>query len=160
MRDDWKQTIEGKKWDQLERMKSVRIFNPFHVLGNKISECDINGLKIFKFYDHPEIRAEIEMMKNEVMKCQALVASIKSFEERKDNKGKDTFDSSGWLKSNCATLSGFTYVLRSVLTNSSNSCQPESLFTVFNTTFDDDQKKSHTDYIELSMQLQFNKRDL
>ncbi len=52
--DYWKQTIEGKKGDQLERMKTVRIFNPLHVLGNKISESDIDGLKIFKFYDHPE----------------------------------------------------------------------------------------------------------
>jgi hypothetical protein len=31
--DYWKQTIEGKKGDQLERMKVVRIFNPLHVLG-------------------------------------------------------------------------------------------------------------------------------
>jgi hypothetical protein len=44
--DYWKQTIEGKKGDQLERMKTVRIFNPLHVLGNKISEFDIDGLKI------------------------------------------------------------------------------------------------------------------
>jgi hypothetical protein len=32
--DYWKQTIEGA---QLERMKTVRIFNPLHVLDNKIS---------------------------------------------------------------------------------------------------------------------------
>ena len=31
--DYWKQTIEGKKGDKLERMKAVRIFNPLHVLG-------------------------------------------------------------------------------------------------------------------------------
>jgi hypothetical protein len=43
---------------QLERMKAVRIFNPMHVLGNKISESDIGGLKILKFYDHPEIRPQ------------------------------------------------------------------------------------------------------
>jgi hypothetical protein len=49
-------------------------------------------LKIFKFYEHPEIRGEIEVMKNEVMKYQSLPGSIKSFEERKDNKVKDTFD--------------------------------------------------------------------
>ncbi len=59
--DYWKQTIEGKKGDQLDRMKVVRIFNPLHVLGNKISESDIDG-----------------------------------FEERKDSKGKDTFDLSDW----------------------------------------------------------------
>ncbi len=138
----------------------MRIFNPQHVLGNKISESDIDGLKIFKFYAHPEIRAEIEVMKNEVMKFQALAASIKSFEERKDIKGKDTFDLSDWWKLNCATLPGFAYVLRAVLTNSPKSCPPERLFGIFNATYNDDQKKSHVDYIELSMQSQFNKRDL
>jgi hypothetical protein len=137
--DYWKQTIEGKKGDQLERMKAVCVFNPLHVLGNKISVSDIDGLKIFKFYEHPEIRAEIEVMKNEVMKYQALAASIKSFEERKDTKGKDTFDLSDWWKSNCATLPGFTYVLRAVMTNSPNSCPPERLFSLFNTTYNDDQ---------------------
>jgi hypothetical protein len=51
--DYWKQTIEGKKGDQLERMKVVRIFNPMDVLGNKISESDIDGFKKFKFYGAP-----------------------------------------------------------------------------------------------------------
>jgi hypothetical protein len=60
--DYWKRTIEGKKGDQLERMKAGRIFNPLHVLGNKMSESDIDGLKIFKFYEYPEIRAQIEVM--------------------------------------------------------------------------------------------------
>jgi hypothetical protein len=50
----------------------------------------------------------------------ALIAdawgSIKSFEERKDSKGKDTFDLSDWWKSNCATLPGFASVLRAVMT--------------------------------------------
>jgi hypothetical protein len=31
---------------------------------------------MFKFYEHPEIRPEIEVMKNEVIKYQALAASI------------------------------------------------------------------------------------
>ena len=142
-------------------MKTVHIFNPpLHVLGNKSSVSDIDGLKIFKFYEHPEIRAEIEVMKNEVMKYQALAASIKSFEERKDSKGKDTFDLSDWWKSNCATLPGFAYVFRAVLTNSPNSCPSERLFSLFNATYNDDQKSSYADYIELSMQSQFNKRGL
>ena len=49
-------------------------------------------LKIFKLYEHPEIRPQIEVMKPEVMKYQILAGSIKSFEERNDSKGKDTFD--------------------------------------------------------------------
>ena len=117
-------------------------------------------MKIFKFYEHPEILVEIEVMKPEFIRNQDLDDSIKSFEERKDNKGKDTFDFSDWWKSNCATLPGFAYVLRTVLTNSPNSCAPECLFIIFNTTYNDDQKSSHTDYIELSIQSQFNKRVL
>jgi hypothetical protein len=33
-------------------------------------------------------------------------------------------------------------------------------FIIFNATYKDDQKSSYTDYIELSMQTQFNKRTL
>ena len=117
-------------------------------------------LKIFKFFEHHEIRPQIELMKTEVIKYQALAGSIKSFEEKKENKGKDTFDLSDWWKSNCVTLPGFAYVLSVVLTNSPTSCPPERLFSIFNATYNDDQKGSHADYIELSMQSQFNKRAL
>jgi hypothetical protein len=127
-------------------MKTVRIFNPMYVLGNKISVSDIDGLKIFRLYGYPKIRVQIEVMKTEVLKYQTLVDSIKSFEERKENKGKDAFDLSDWWTSNCATLPDFTYVLCVVVTNSPNSCPTESLFIIFNTTYNDDQKNSHTDY--------------
>jgi hypothetical protein len=93
--DYWKQTIEGKKGDQLERMKVVRIFNPLHVLGNKISESDIDGFKKFKFYEHPEIRPQIEVMKTEVMKYQSLTGSIKSFEERARGRTPSTYLTGG-----------------------------------------------------------------
>ena len=106
-------------------------FQPGTYLDNKILVSDIDGLKIFKLYEHPEIRPQIEVMKTEVMKYQTLVDSIKSFEERKDIKGKDTFDLSDWWKSNCVTLPGFAYVLCVVMTNSPNSCPPESLCSTF-----------------------------
>ena len=83
-------------------------------------------------------------------------------EERKDSKGEDNFDLSDWWKSNCATLPAFAYVLRAVLTNSPNSCPPgsERLCSIFNTTYNDDQKSSYADYIQLSMLAQFNERVL
>ena len=37
---------------------AVRIVNPLHVPGNRISVSDIDGLKIFKLYEHPEIWKE------------------------------------------------------------------------------------------------------
>ena len=95
------------------------------------------------------------------MKYQTLAdSSIKPHVERKDVKGNDTFDLSDWWKANCEKLPAFTYVLRAVLTNSHKSCPPESLFTIFNSTFDADQKSSYTDYIQLSIQSQFNNRAL
>ena len=110
--DYWKETIEVKKGAQLGRMKAVRIFNPLYILGNKISVSDIDGLKIFKLRDHPEIRPQIEVMKTEVMKYQALADSIKSFVQRKDSQGEGHFRlvsfvqvklcTSDWWKSNCA----------------------------------------------------------
>ena len=55
---------------------------------------------------------------------------------------------------------GFANVLRAVLTNSPNSCPSDRLCSLFKATYNDDQKTSYTDYIELSMQSQFNKRVL
>jgi hypothetical protein len=80
--DYWKQTITIKTGARLARMKVVRIFNPLHFLGTKISVSDIDELKIFKFYEHHEIRPQIELMKTEVIKYQALAGSIKSFEDQ------------------------------------------------------------------------------
>jgi hypothetical protein len=111
-----------------------------------------------KLYEHPEIRPQIEVMKTQVIKYQSLADSIKSFSERKDSNGKDTVDLSDWWKANSATLPGFTYVLRAVLTNSPNSCPPDRLFSIFYATYDDDQKRSHADYIQSLIQSQFNKR--
>ena len=42
--------------------------------------------------------------------------------------------------------------------NAPNSIPPERVFSILNDTFDDDMDNSHADYIELSLQLQFNSR--
>ena len=39
-----------------------------------------------------------------------------------------------------------------------NSIPPERVFSILNYTFDDDQDRALADYIELSLQLQFNER--
>ena len=39
-----------------------------------------------------------------------------------------------------------------------NSIPPERVFSILNNTFDDDQDSARADYIELSLQLQFNER--
>ena len=42
----------------------------------------------------------------------------------------------------------------------SNSCPPERLFSMFNATFGEDQRRAFGDYLELAMQSQYNKRNL
>jgi hypothetical protein len=50
-----KVSLIGISWNELR----LCIYNPQYVLDNMMSESDIDGLKIFKFYEHPQIRAEI-----------------------------------------------------------------------------------------------------
>ena len=57
-------------------------------------------------------------------------------------------------------LSCESFVLRALLTNAPNSCPPERLFSMFNATFGEDQKRAFGDYLELAMQSQYNKRNL
>ena len=53
-------------------------------------------------------------MKTNFMKYQTLTDSITSFEEKKDNKGRDTFDLSDQWKSNCGKPPAFKFFARSV----------------------------------------------
>ena len=71
---------------------------------------------------------------------------------------KDTFNHLEWWRANGDKVPAFKFVLRAVLANSPNSIPPERMFSVLNGTFDDDQKRALADYMELSLQLQFNER--
>ena len=47
---------------------------------------------------------------------------------------------------------------RGAKTTPPNSVTPERVFSVLNDTFEDDMDRSHADYSELSLQLQYNGR--
>ena len=74
------------------------------------------------------------------------------------HKKEDTFTLSGFWRTNEGELPALSYVLRAVLANAPNSIPPERVFSILNNTFDDDMDSAHADYIELSLQLQFNER--
>ena len=97
-------------------------------------------------------------MKTEITKYNSLVKSIKPLPQRLDPKGEDTFSLLSFWRANEGEVPAFAYVLRAVLANSPNSIPPERVFSVLNDTFDDDMASSLADYIELSLQLQFNPR--
>jgi len=102
--DYWIKTIDIKKGDEVARLKTARIFNPLHVVVNKISVDDIDNLKLFKLSEHPQIGPHIQDMKSEINKYHALVQSIKSLDERKDVKGKDTFSLPEWWRCNSGSF--------------------------------------------------------
>eukprot|EP00966_Prymnesium_polylepis_P325617 7381590-Prymnesium_polylepis.1 len=154
-------TVEGKRGAQLARMKAARFFNPLHVLANgAVTEEDIDALSIFRFSKHPRLKPKIQEMKSEMAQYNKLVKDIKPAAQRLDGKGKDTFDLGAFWSENeeGKGVSAFAYVLRAVLANAPNSIPPERVFSILNDTFDDDMERSHADYIELSLQLQFNSR--
>ena len=93
----------------------------------------------------------LEGMKDEISKYNAIASGIKSCDERKDVKSNDTFVFCDWWRYNSGELSNFAFVLRAVLMHVPNSCPPERLFSIFNATFDVNQKSSFGDYIELSI---------
>jgi hypothetical protein len=93
-------------------------------------------------------------------KYHAIVQSIKSLDERKDAMGRDTFSLPEWWRFNSGALPHFSFVLRALLTNAPNSCPLERLFSMFNATFGEEQRRAFRDYLELAMQSQYNKRNL
>ena len=86
-------------------------------------------------FNTPELD-EFMVLYNTVV-CETASASVRLF-------SKITSKMSGKIP--------FAYVLCELFTNSPNSCTPESLFSIFNTTYNGDHHKSHADYIELSIQ--------
>ena len=64
----------------------------------------------------------------------------------------------GFWQANELELPNFAAVLRVILTNSPNSVPPERVFSILNDTFEADMDRAYADYIELSLQLQFNNR--
>ena len=68
------------------------------------------------------------------------------------------FDLQVWWREAASKIPAWAVVLRAVLTNSPNSIPPERCFSILNDSFDDDQTSSSADYIEHSIQSQYNAR--
>ena len=153
--------MEGKRGAQLKRMKVARIFNPLYVksLGSPLLATDIDELSIFRFSKHTELAPQIEAMKSELSAYLDLLKDIKPLEQRRHAKTKkDLFDLQVWWREAASKIPAWAVVLRAVLTNSPNSIPPERCFSILNDSFDDDQTSSSADYIEHSIQSQYNAR--
>ena len=99
-------------------------------------------------------------LKTEIPKYLAHVKQIKPRSERIDKKGNDTFDYEAFWRGveESGDIPTFCLFCRKILCYSPNSCPPERVFSILSDTFGDDQHNALPDYMELSLQKQFNQR--
>ncbi len=102
-------------------------FQPDKCLTNKISVSGIDGLKIFN-----------ENQSHEVPDSNAVLIPSRHSRKGRRTRGRTL---STYLIGGSQLVQPYQhshFVFRVVLTNSPNSCPPESLFSIFNTTYNDD----------------------
>jgi ribosomal protein L6P/L9E len=150
--------VLGRDGAQLRRMSAGSYFNPISV--NLPSELGITNLvRVFPmFMKHPRLVGAPSKMSAEIPTYISLINSIPPASERMDDEGHDTFDIAVFWRRAARKLPATALALRAVITNSPNSAPPERVFSILNDTFDDDQTTSLSDYIQLSLQLQYNAR--
>ena len=95
-------------------------------------------------------------MKKELPAYRAVVAMIKSLEEREDAEGNDTFDMEAWWEIQRGDLRAWASVLHAVLCHVPNSCPPERAFSILSNCIDDDQYNALTDYKKAMAMAQHN----
>ena len=88
----------------------------------------------------------------------ARAATVAAIAQLDAKTKKDTFDLQVWWCEAASKIPSWATMLRAVLTNSPNSIPPERCFSILNDSFDDDQSRSNADYIELSIEKQYNAR--
>ena len=58
----FKTSVEGKRGPQLQRMKTVRFFNPMHVHANgPVTVADIDGLSLLRLSREADIQKAIQV---------------------------------------------------------------------------------------------------
>ena len=108
-------------------------------------------MSVFAFSRHPQVAPELAQMKQQVATYNSLCAALATTNKKK-------FDIESFWRTNASTVPSWAFVCRAVLANATNSCPPERVFSILNNSFDDDQDRAYADYIQLSLQLQFNNR--
>jgi hypothetical protein len=112
----------------------------------------------FAFFQHPDFRAVSDGMKSELATYAAHLERIPPLSRRKDPEGHDTFKTLRWWRGRIKSLPNWVLALRGVLAHSPSSAAAERVFSILNNSFDNDQKRAKADYMEISLQLQYNKR--
>ena len=140
------------------------MFDPLHAQVHQVTMSDVGALACFGFSKRTDYKQHIDQMKTELGKYNSLVALIKPESERLvkvrgTDKLEDSWDMQSWWRLNKVEIPAFFKVLQAVLTHSPNSCVPEAIFSVLANSFDSNQKNAYADYMEYSLQRQYNNRN-
>ena len=154
--------VMRKRHQQINRLKAARMFDPLYAKAHAATAANIDALQCFKFAKHPCIAPALKNMHAEIDVYNAKVTAIPDLSQReitaRDGTKTDSFEIEAWWKEARSSLPNFAVVLRAILCHSPHSCAVERLFSVLNNSFDEQQANAYSDYIELSLQLQFNSR--
>ena len=151
----------GDRASQMARMNAAVIFDPLHVKSAPITAAQIDALEVFRFSQDVEKATHLVKMKDEVKTYNALAQKILPLSLRlldKDDNKTDTFDLQLWWLEARTDLPSTFQIMRAVLTHAPNSIPPERCFSILADSFDEDQECAYADYMETSVQLQFNNR--
>ena len=69
---------------------------------------------------------------------------------------QDSFDIAKWWQEQYVALPHFALVVRALYCQSVSSCSAERVFSILNDSFTEDPTNSLANYMELSLQLQYN----
>ena len=156
--DYYRTRILGRDRSQVERMRVSGFFEPRAINAPSQEGIDALGEKFRFLSRHAEFDGIVPKMKAELPIYHALISSITPLEQRKDALGNDTFDIADFWSKAASKLPAMALALRGVMAHSPNSAPPERVFSIMGNTFDDNQETALNDYVELSLQLQYNAR--
>ena len=153
----------SERQEQIERMRTCRLLCPLHNKEHPATAQDIDDLvAAFKFMGadgHPDFRNIGAQMKSELKRYNMLCQFVQKPPTPAAGTGSVKFPVLTWWRQKKLTLPAFTLVLRGVVTHAPSSAMCERVFSILNNSFDKQQLRALADYMELSLMLQFNRKE-
>ena len=128
--------------DTLQAFKCARLFDPSKVTELQPSASDVDSLKIIPFLKDTAV---INGLKSELATYLAKAEDVSS-----------TVSKTEWWKQHSQDLPRWSSACQLVLLMQPSSAAAERAFSLLTNSFNDEQKRSLEDYIELSIMLQYN----
>ena len=136
--------IGGDLGGLVEAFKAARLFCPQKIIEMQPTANSVDSLKALPFLDKQEV---LDGLKEELPQYLAKVSDVSC-----------EIDPVDWWGRHSADLSKWSAAARQVLLVQPSSAAAERVFSIRNQSFGDQQQLSLEDYIEASVQLQYNHR--